>query len=136
MRPRGTTRSTSCSPSTFASTLRCTGWFDGHLSSHGEVRGWIRLVDGDAGWDPWTCSSRATRCRRRHCHSARLAGCPTLQLTSYVRRVPTSEWLRARQWAILIADGLVEERCELFDDADQLVASSAQLAMVRLPVDR
>ena len=58
---------------------------------------------------------------------------PTLQLTSYVRRLPASEWLRARQKAIVIADGLVDERCELFDDDGTLVASSSQLAMVRLP---
>jgi acyl-CoA thioesterase len=50
-----------------------------------------------------------------------------------VRRPPTSEWLRARQWAVVVAEGLVDERCELFDDAGNLVASSTQVAMVRLP---
>jgi acyl-CoA thioesterase len=54
-------------------------------------------------------------------------------LTSYVRRAPTSEWLHGFQRAVVIADGLVDERCELFDDSGQLVASSTQLAMVRLP---
>jgi acyl-CoA thioesterase len=58
---------------------------------------------------------------------------PTAQLTSYVRRVPKSEWLRGRQLAVVIADGLVDERCELFDETGQMVASSTQLAMVRLP---
>jgi acyl-CoA thioesterase len=61
---------------------------------------------------------------------------PTLQLTTYVRRVPRSEWLRARQWCVVVADGLVDERCELFDDRDELVASSSQLAMVRFPGGR
>ena len=58
---------------------------------------------------------------------------PTVQLTSYVRRVPKSEWLRGRRLAVVIADGLVDERCELFDETGQMVASSSQLAMVRLP---
>jgi acyl-CoA thioesterase len=58
---------------------------------------------------------------------------PTLQLTTYVRRIPASEWLRARQWCVVIADGIVDERCELFDARGELVASSTQLAMVRLP---
>jgi acyl-CoA thioesterase len=35
--------------------------------------------------------------------------------------------------AVVIADGLVDERCELFDETGQMVASSSQLAMVRLP---
>ena len=56
---------------------------------------------------------------------------PTLQLTSYVHQRPEGEWLRARQWCVVITDGVVEERCELFDARDQLVATSSQLAMVR-----
>ena len=56
---------------------------------------------------------------------------PTLQLSSYVRRIPASEWLRARQWCVVVADGLVDERCEIFDDLGEMVASSSQLAMVR-----
>ena len=58
---------------------------------------------------------------------------PTLQFTTYVHRVPTSEWLRGRQWCVVIADGIVDERCELFDDRDALVASASQIAMVRFP---
>ena len=113
-----------------------TGWFDGQLSSHGEVRGWMRLVDGATGWDPWSLLFASDALPPATLPLGSSGWVPALQLSSYVRRVPTSEWLRARQWAILIADGLVEERCELFDDAGQLVASSTQLAMVRLPVDR
>jgi len=33
----------------------------------------------------------------------------------------------------VIADGIVDERCELFDDRDELVASASQIAMVRFP---
>jgi acyl-CoA thioesterase len=59
---------------------------------------------------------------------------PTLQLTSYVHQIPVGEWLRARQWCVVITDGVVEERCEIFDARDQLVATSSQLAMVRFPM--
>jgi acyl-CoA thioesterase len=58
---------------------------------------------------------------------------PTLQFTTYVHRIPTSEWLRGRQWCVVIADGIVDERCELFDDRGELVASASQIAMVRFP---
>jgi acyl-CoA thioesterase len=111
----------------------CTGWWSGELSSQGEVRGWLRLDDGEGSWDPWNLLFAGDALPPATLPLGSSGWVPTLQLTSYVHRVPTSEWLRARQWAVVIADGLLDQRCELFDDANQLVASSSQLAMVRLP---
>ena len=110
-----------------------TGWWDGQLSSKGEVRGWIRLDDGAAPWSTWSLLFATDAFPPATLPLGSSGWVPTLQLTSYVRRVPTSEWLRGVQRANVIADGLVDERCELFDDSGQLVASSTQLAMVRLP---
>ena len=110
-----------------------TGWIDGQLSSQGEVRGWIRLDDGEASWSPWSLLFATDAFPPATLLLGSSGWVPTLQLTSYVRRVPSSEWLRGFQRAVVIADGLVDERCELFDDSGQLVASSTQLAMVRLP---
>lgn len=108
-------------------------WTSGEFGGRGEVRGWLRLNDGDTSWDPWSVLL-ATDAMPPATFSLGSSGwVPTLQLTSYVRRVPTSEWLRARQWCVVVADGLVDERCELFDDRDELVASSSQIAMVRFP---
>lgn len=108
-------------------------WTSGEFDGRGEVRGWLRLNDGDTSWDPWSVLL-ATDAMPPATFSLGSSGwVPTLQLTSYVRRVPTSEWLRARQWCVVVADGLVDERCELFDDRDELVASSSQIAMVRFP---
>ncbi|HVA52251.1 MAG TPA: thioesterase family protein [Acidimicrobiales bacterium] len=111
----------------------CTGWWHGELSNQGEVRGWLRLDDGEASWDPWSLLLASDALPPSTLPLGSSGWVPTLQLTSYVHRVPTSEWLRARQWAVVIADGLLDQRCELFDDTNQLVASSSQLAMVRLP---
>lgn len=111
----------------------CTGWWSGELSTQGEVRGWLRLNDGEASWNPWSLLFAGDALPPATLPLGSSGWVPTLQLTSYVHRVPTSEWLRARQWALVIADGLLDQRCELFDDANQLVASSSQLAMVRLP---
>jgi len=111
----------------------CTGWWHGELTSQAEVRGWLRLDDGEASWDPWSLLLAGDALPPATLPLGSSGWVPTLQLTSYVHRVPTSEWLRARQWAVVIADGLLDQRCELFDDANQLVASSSQLAMVRLP---
>lgn len=108
-------------------------WVNGLLSERGEVLGWLRLDDGDASWSAWSLLMASDAMLPATFPLGSSGWVPTLQLTSYVRRIPTSEWLRARQWCVVIADGLVDERCELFDDRDELVASSSQIAMVRFP---
>jgi acyl-CoA thioesterase len=109
-----------------------TGFWDGQLSSTAEVRGWIRLRSEDT-WDAQSLLFAGDALPPATLPLGSSGWVPTMQLTSYVRRVPKSEWLRGRQLAVVIADGLVDERCELFDETGQLVASSTQLAMVRLP---
>jgi acyl-CoA thioesterase len=108
-------------------------WWEGELSERGEVSGWMRLNDGDAAWSAWSLLFASDAIPPATFPLGSTGWVPTLQLTSYVRRIPTSEWLRFRQWCIVIADGLVDERCELFDDRDELVASASQIAMVRFP---
>jgi acyl-coenzyme A thioesterase PaaI-like protein len=111
----------------------CVGWMSGEISERGEVKGWLRLDDGDASWDAWSILLATDGMVPGTFPLGSSGWVPTLQLTSYVRRIPTSEWLRARQWCIVIADGVVDERCELFDERGELVASSSQIAMVRFP---
>ncbi|NNN00929.1 MAG: thioesterase family protein [Acidimicrobiaceae bacterium] len=110
-----------------------TGWWTGELSGSGDVRGWLRLDDGDAPWSAWSLLFASDAMPPATFSLGSSGWVPTLQLTSYVRRIPTSEWLRARQWCVVVADGLVDERCVLFDERGELVASSSQIAMVRFP---
>jgi acyl-CoA thioesterase len=109
-----------------------TGWWAGQRSARGEVRGWLRLK-GERAWDPWSLLFAADALPPATLLLGSSGWVPTLQLTTYVRRIPRSDWLRARQWVVSIADGLVDERCEIFDDEGQLVCVASQLAMVRLP---
>ncbi len=111
----------------------CADWATGARSQVGEMTGWLRLDDGGALWDPWSLLLASDAMPPATFPLASSGWVPTLQLTSYVRQVPVGEWLRARQWCVVIADGLVDERCELFDERNQLVASASQLAMVRFP---
>jgi acyl-CoA thioesterase len=113
-----------------------TGWWSGEISSRGEVYGWLRLDDGDGSWTPWSLLFAGDALPPATFPLGSSGWVPTLQLTSRVSRVPRGEWLRARQWAAVIADGLVDERCELFDETGELVASSSQIAMVRFPEGR
>jgi hypothetical protein len=110
-----------------------SGWWEGQRSAQAEIRAWLRLNDGEASWDVWNVLFACDGLPPATLPLGSSGWVPTLQLTSYVRRPPTSEWLRARQKAIVIAEGLVDERSELFDESGNLVASSTQLAMVRLP---
>jgi len=110
-----------------------TAWLDGGRSDLGEVKGWLRLDDGVAAWDAWSLLFASDGLPPATFPLGSSGWVPTLQLTSYVHQPPVGEWLRARQWCVVITDGVVEERCELFDARDQLVATSSQLAMVRFP---
>ena len=56
---------------------------------------------------------------------------PTVELTVHVRSVPAPGWLRLVQRAQLIADGWLDETCEIWDSNDRLVAQAVQLAGYR-----
>ncbi len=114
----------------------CADWWSGEISERGEVRAWLRLNDGDSAWNALSVHFACDALPPATYPLGSSGWVPTLQFTSYLRRIPTSEWLRARQWCVVIADGMVDERCELFDDRGELVASSSQLAMVRFPSGR
>jgi acyl-CoA thioesterase len=108
-------------------------WLEGGVSQKGEVRGWLRLDDGASQWDAWSLLFASDGMPPATFPLGSSGWVPTLQLTSYVHAIPAGEWLKARQWCTIINDGRVEERAELFDSTDVLVASSSQLALVRFP---
>ena len=56
---------------------------------------------------------------------------PTLQMSTYVRARPATGWLGIRMTANLVADGMVDETCVLWDSHGQVVAQASQLARLR-----
>jgi hypothetical protein len=58
---------------------------------------------------------------------------PTLQMSAYVRARPAPGWLGIRMTANLVADGMVDETCVLWDSRGQFVAQATQLARLRFP---
>ncbi len=111
----------------------CAQWYDGTTSDRGEIKGWIRLDNPGVSWDPWSVLFATDALPPATFPLGSTGWVPTLQLTSYVRSVPLSEWLRVRQWCVVVDGDLVDERCELYDERGRLVALSSQLAMVRFP---
>ncbi len=97
-----------------------------------ELRGWTRFADGrepDAlsllffvdAIPPATLMIGST------------GWVPTLQMSAYVRARPAPGWLAIRMTAGLVADGMVDETCVLWDSRGHMVAQSTQLARLRFP---
>lgn len=107
-----------------------TGFTRGEIATVAEVRGWLRLAGGRP-FDPVSLLFASDALPPATFPIGSSGWVPTIQLSVYVRGVPTEGWLVARQRAKLVAGGLVDEVCELWDAQGRLVVQAVQLAMVR-----
>jgi Thioesterase-like superfamily len=107
-------------------------WWEGEVGPTGELRAWARLNDGVATWDAWNLLFLTDALLPATVPLGSTGWVPTLQLTSYIHRIPRSPWLRVRQWISSVSDGVTHEHCEIFDEVE-LVATASQLALVRFP---
>jgi acyl-CoA thioesterase len=108
-------------------------WTEGVAVDRAEIRSWLRLVNDATEWDAWSLLFASDALPPAPFAIGSSGWVPTLQLQSFVRAIPQGDWLRVRQWCVVIADGILDERCEIFDERDRLVASASQLALVRFP---
>jgi hypothetical protein len=107
-----------------------TGFSRGELADEAEVRGWVRLAEGRA-FDPLSLLFASDVLPPATFPIGSSGWVPTIQLSVYVRGIPAAGWLVARQRARLVAGGLVDEVCELWDSSGRPVVQAMQLAMVR-----
>lgn len=108
-----------------------TSFLTGNPSGRGELRGWLRLPDGE----PFDCFSLlyAVDGFPPATFEVEYAGwVPTLELTVYVRAMPAPGPVRILQRAQLVEGRRVDEVCFVWDDAGRLVAQGTQLAGIRL----
>jgi acyl-coenzyme A thioesterase PaaI-like protein len=100
-------------------------------SGRGELRGWLSLPGGEAftpesllyavdAFPPATLDIELT------------GWVPTLELTVYVRALPAPGPVRVLHRAQLIDGQRVDEDCYIWDNTGRLVATSTQLAGIRL----
>ncbi len=99
-----------------------------------ELRGWSRFVDGRPP-DPLSLLYFNDAIPPATAMIGSTGWVPTLQLSAYVRARPAPGWLGIRMTANLVADGMVDEACTLWDSTGQVVAQATQLARVRFPDD-
>lgn len=109
----------------------CCGWVEGKLTDRSLQQGWIRFREPrptdipavtlfcDA-FPPCVFASRGMR-----------AWIPTIEYSVNVRGLPKTEWLKGFFRTRFISAGLVEEDGELWDEDDNLIAVSRQIAKYR-----
>ena len=100
-------------------------------SGDGEIRAWFDA--GDEPLDPAMLLFAADALPPATFSVVMTGWVPTLDITIYVRAIPTPGPLRLRFRAKMIQDGFADEVCEAWDSAGRLVFQSTQLAALRTP---
>jgi hypothetical protein len=98
----------------------------------GDLRGWLNFPD-DTPFDPVSLLYAVDAFPPSTLQMAGPGWVPTLELTAYIRAIPAPGRLRIQQRAGVLAGGLVDQVCHVWDSRDRLVAQATQLAAVRLP---
>jgi len=99
-----------------------------------ELRGWSRFADSREP-DPLSLLFSVDAIPPATLMIGSTGWVPTLQMSTYVRARPAPGWLGIRMRADLVADGMVDESCVLWDSAGRVVAQATQLARLRFPDD-
>jgi hypothetical protein len=95
-----------------------------------ELQGWTRFADGREP-DPLSLLFFNDAIPPATFRIGSTGWVPTLQMSAYVRARPSPGWLGIRMAANLVADGMVDETCVLWDSTGQVVAQASQLARLR-----
>ncbi len=110
-----------------------SGFLSGRPSGTGELRGWLALPDTEA-FDPVSLLFSLDAFPPATFEIEFSGWVPTLELTAYVRALPTPGPVRVLQRAQLIEAQRVDESCYIWDARGRLVAQGSQLAGIRLPL--
>jgi len=108
----------------------CAQWAAGAPEGRGELRGWISFADGRPA-DPLSLLFLLDALPPATFDIGPSGWVPTLSLTAYLRATPAPGPLRVSQRAQVVANGRVDEVCELWDSTGQLVGQATQLAAIR-----
>ena len=109
----------------------CAGWFTGSLIDISEHKGWIKfqkdrpfdslslLLAADA-FPPPVFTSQGM-----------IAWVPTIEFSVNIRNIPSTPWLKCIFRSHFINNGIIEEDGEIWDENNELVAISRQIAQFR-----
>lgn len=109
----------------------CAGWMQGKKSVRSEQKGWVKFRDG-RGYDPLSLMLIADSIPPAiFVTHGPTAWVPTIELSTSIRNMPRTEWLRFSLRTRFVTCGLLEGDCEVWDDTGNLVSISRQIAQVR-----
>ncbi len=97
-----------------------------------ELRGWTRFADGREP-DALSVLFLTDAIPPATLMIGSTGWVPTLQMSTHVRARPAPGWLAIRMTAGLVADGMVDETCVVWDSRGRFVGQSTQLARLRFP---
>ena len=109
-----------------------TSWMRGPVGGSAEVAGWIRSANGRSV-DPLFLLTVADALPPVTLDLGIGGWVPTIELTVLLRCQPVDGWLRVVQRARSVHGGWLDEECEVWDSAGQLVAQARQLAGYKEP---
>jgi hypothetical protein len=102
------------------------------VDSVAELRGWARFADGREP-DAVSLLFSPDACPPATLLIGSTGWVPTLQMSTYVRARPAPGWLGIRMTANVVAGGMVDEVCVVWDSRGRVVAQGIQLARLRFP---
>jgi hypothetical protein len=108
-----------------------SGFKTGRPTGRGELRGWLALPGGE-GFDPSSLLFAVDAFPPATFDIEYAGWVPTLELTVYVRALPSPGPVRVLQRAELIDGQRVDESCHVWDRTGRLIAQGTQLAGIRL----
>lgn len=114
----------------------CAGWMQGRLSENSEHRGWLTFKDGRP-FDMLSVALAADAFPPPIFASQGLvAWVPTIELSVNIRNIPETRWVKCVFRTRFVNCGLLEADGEVWDEHDELVAISRQIAQFRVVAPR
>lgn len=107
------------------------GWARGRPTGRGLLEGWLALPGGEP-FDPLSLLVAVDAFPPATFDLEVTGWVPTVQLSTYLRALPSPGPVRIRHQANLVAGTRVDETCLVWDGEGTLVAQSTQLAGIRL----
>jgi hypothetical protein len=109
----------------------CAGWMNLRYAEISEFKGWIKFRD-ERPYDALSLLVAADAFPPPVYASQGLAAwVPTLEMSVNIRKLPAGPWLKCFFRTRFITCGLAEEDGEIWDEADELVLLSRQIAQYR-----
>ena len=112
----------------------CAGWMENRLRPVSENKGWFSFKtarDYDLCAIAMAADAFPPAVLASH---GMMAWVPTIELSINIRSIPQTRWLKCRFRTRFINCGLLEEDGEIWDENDELVAISRQIAQLRQAV--